>query len=67
MVDEDKEGRVNRKMKRTGVKKWKNCMRVFVHVCAYPKVSMPKGACAYFHHPLMPPASTDITAGPERV
>ena len=31
----------------------------------HPKVSMPKGACAYFHHPLMPPASIDITGDPK--
>ena len=39
---------------------------VRVYVCTYPNVSIPKGACAYFHQPLIPPASIDMTAGPER-
>ena len=31
----------------------------------YPNVSMPKGACAYLRHPLIPPASIDMTGEPE--
>ena len=30
----------------------------------HPNVSIPKGACAYFHHPFIPAASIDITGEP---